>query len=86
MVCVDLMYMGYEIFRAESPSRSCDLIALRNGKPLKIEVRTGSKRKDGGIGNYGRGKLKPERYDILAVVLHNGEIYYLDPQSQSITI
>jgi hypothetical protein len=42
IIASDLLRRHYEVFRSVSPSCSCDLIALRNGVSLRIEVRTGS--------------------------------------------
>ena len=39
-VSTDLLARGYEVFRAVSPSCSCDLIARKGGRALRIEVRT----------------------------------------------
>jgi len=40
-VALDLLRRGYHVFRALSPSCPADLVAYRDGDPLKIEVRTG---------------------------------------------
>lgn len=39
-VAVDLLRRGFDVFRALSPSCSCDLVALKPGLVLRIEVRT----------------------------------------------
>ena len=31
---------GYSVFRSLSPNASCDLIILKEGKPLRVEVKT----------------------------------------------
>ena len=40
---------GYEVFRALDPCASCDLIALKDGKTQRVQVRTAHAhtRKDG---------------------------------------
>lgn len=63
-VAVDLLLKGYEVFRAVSSACSCDLAILKNGKLLRVEVKTGA---------YYNGKLyankgKIHQYDILAIV------------------
>jgi hypothetical protein len=68
-VAVDLLSKGYEVFRALSPSASCDLLALRNGKVLRVESRTSVYRRDGT-----RSAKKPlakdaGRQDVFAWVL-----------------
>lgn len=54
-VSIDLMANGYEVFRAISPSCSCDLLALKNGKMFDVEVRTGYERKNGWVGCPNQG-------------------------------
>jgi len=41
VACAYLMRAGYEVFRAVSPSTSCDLIACRDGVTKRVEVRSG---------------------------------------------
>jgi hypothetical protein len=68
-VAVDLLSKGYEVFRALSPSASCDIIALRAGKILRIESRTATYRKDG-IRNSKKPLSKDVgRQDVFAWVL-----------------
>ena len=75
IVSADLLSKGYEVFRALSQNCSCDLAILRNGKLLRIEVRTGYK-------DLISGKvLTPKRSfraDILATVA-GGQCYYAPP-------
>ena len=40
MVSSDLLKKGYAVFRALSPSCFCDLIAIKNKRIIRIEVRT----------------------------------------------
>ena len=40
-VAIDLLIKGYNVFRALSPSCPCDLAILKDGKLLRLEVRTG---------------------------------------------
>jgi predicted nucleic acid-binding Zn ribbon protein len=69
-VACDLFTKGYEVFRALSPSCSCDLIALKNGVASKIEVRTATKYKTTiNASNYNF------RGDYLVKVLKNRIIY-----------
>jgi len=74
-VSVDLLLRGYEVFRALSPSSSCDLAATKDGKFLKIEVTTGYISVSGKV--LAPKKLDRE-FDVLAVVMHDGCIVY-DP-------
>lgn len=74
MVTYDLMLKGYEVYRAISPSSSCDLIALKGGLAIRVEVTKGTR----------TGKVKrlwwpphiPSRYDLLAVWESDGAITY----------
>lgn len=65
MVSCDLIKKGYEVFRALSQSCSCDLVALKNEKCVRIEVRYSNT-------IYiptGKGMVnKKHRADVLAIV------------------
>lgn len=65
-VSADLMKRGYEVYRTMSHHASCDLVALRNDKLVRIEVRAAKK---GQCGTHGV-------YDCLAAVDPDGTIYY----------
>lgn len=71
-VSVDLLGKGYSVFRALSPSCSCDLVILKGSKLVRVEVTTGA---------YSiTGKLQFPRHDqqnldVLAIVLANQIIY-----------
>ena len=45
-LATDLMSKGYSVFRALSASCFCDFIAIKDGKMLRIEARTGYFNKD----------------------------------------
>lgn len=68
---VDLLSKGYEVFRAISPACSCDLIALKNNRCVRIEVRTAdiSKSESGAIKIYKyeveRDKGRQEHYGLI---------------------
>jgi hypothetical protein len=79
-VAIDLMESGYEVFRALSPARSCDLIALAPGVTLRIEVRTGSQSAVSGHVTYSRAAADPDHY---AVVL-GGRVLY-EPELAPLT-
>ena len=67
---VDLMIKGWEVFRALSPSSSCDLLGFKNDKMIKIEVRTGYKNEEGKIFCKRQNKA-----DCLAIALPNEIVY-----------
>ena len=75
VVACDLLRRGFEVFRAVSGACSCDLAVIKNGKLLRIEVKTSYK-------NKYTGKLivpghKKQNLDILAVVVNGSEVTYL---------
>lgn len=75
IVACDLLRRGYEVFRALSPSASCDLAILKAGKLLRVEVRTGYRdRITGQVGT-----TRTHRADILAIAVHDGSIVYEPP-------
>ena len=72
-VAIDLMQKGYEVFRALSPASSCDIAVLKNGKLIRVEVRTGYKGRVNEL-IYFNKNIKAE---LLAVVVHHtNEIFY----------
>ncbi len=75
LVCADLMRRGYDVFRAQSPSCPCDVIAMIDGQTYKVEVTTGYMREDGQF-SYPKKNNRYD-YDIIAIVFHNGDILYL---------
>lgn len=59
----DLMLKGYDVFRALSPSSMCDLVAIKNNKAIKVEVRSGTYLANGDV-TY----IKSNRADVVMVV------------------
>lgn len=70
-MAIDLLFRGYEVFRSVSPSCSCDLAILKDGRLLKVEVRTGKYSTGGKVFT----NFKNVRAEILAIVLHDRLIY-----------
>ena len=70
-ICVDLLSKGYEVFRSVSPTSSCDLAILKDGKLLKVEVRTGYRSRSGNL----MFKKTDRGHDIYAVVIGNNTMY-----------
>jgi hypothetical protein len=80
LVCADLLSRGIEVFIAAHPSSSCDMVAFINNEPVKIEVKYSR------LDEFGRAvgvdiAHQMGKFDILAVVDHDGNIYY-QPASQ----
>ena len=74
LVSADLMKKGFEVYRALSPSSSCDILVLKENKMKRIEVRTGYRSTDGKRITTIRDNF---RADHLAIVIHNtNEIIY----------
>ena len=73
VVATDLLKMGFHVFRSLSPACPCDLAILSNNKLIRVEVTTGY-RSIGG--NIQHNKKDIGKFDILAVVEHNGTITY----------
>ena len=76
IISIDLLRRGYEVFRALSPSCSCDLAIFKNGQLKRIEVRTGWYTK---TGKAAAVKLKErDKIDILAIYIRvDNSIHYL---------
>lgn len=75
VVCADLLDRGIHVYRSMSPDSPCDLVALVDGKPFRIEVKCSRKDR---YGNVVRPNNHPDRYDVLACVLPGPCIYYFD--------
>lgn len=73
LVAVDLLRLGWQVFRCISPCGSCDLVAMRADDLLRVEVTTAVRNKNG---TWGYPAKDSRRYDILALVTHAGEIMY----------
>lgn len=82
-VCSDLLLKGYEVFRSVAPTCSCDLIALKDSKSLRIEVKVGHRMASGGLKKL---KTKPELHDILAIVEKTGPVHYFLPDHTPTTL
>lgn len=76
LVCADLLKRGYEVFRAVSPSCSCDLIALKNKVCMRVEVRTGYQTPRGPSCADKNNPNRKERHEILAVVVAGIPFYF----------
>lgn len=74
-VCVDLLLKGYDVFRAVSPSCSCDLIALKGDRKIRVEVRTGSVSARTGKRQCRKSARDEGRYDCYAFCYHDSIVY-----------
>lgn len=78
MVCIDLLKKGFDVFKSISPASNCDILALKEGRVLKLEVRTARyyKMSNGGIKlSYPLQRLEGK---FLVLVTHSdGKIHYI---------
>ncbi len=72
---VDLLSKGYAVFRALSSSCPCDLIILKNGTVLKIEVRTTHINPSGKMARSTNKKDNKLNIDHYARVLPHTVVY-----------
>ena len=69
LVSADLLKKGYEVFRALSPGCSCDLVAMKNEKLIRVEVKTRQK-------SQGSFSFKTKKKaDLLALVMGDKVLY-----------
>lgn len=77
LVSADLLRRGYHVFRAISPNGPVDLIAMKDGKPWRIEVKTGTIYRGTERRSWPKPRY-PEQTDHVAVVfLAKNEITYI---------
>lgn len=72
-VAADLMLRGFDVFRALSPQCSCDLAILRDGKLLRVEVRSGRPAKNRKRPFWAHPKKN--KSELFALVLPDDIIY-----------
>jgi len=80
-VCVELMAMGFSVFRAQSPHCSVDLVVLCGTKCMRVAVKTSYLKHSGEV----IIPKEPHPHDILALVLPD-EIRYYDAQRLPLNI
>jgi hypothetical protein len=74
MVCANLLSRGWYVFRSVSPTAPCDLVAMKYGSLIRVEVKTGQQT------NYGKVVPRSKKglavtFDVLAVV-YEGVVTY----------
>ena len=74
----DLAERGYEVFRPVSTKASCDIIALREGRVVRVEVRHGFLRRDGTV-SYVR-KRDGRAYDVFVAVV-GSTLHYIPAEA-----
>lgn len=83
LAAAELLRQGYYVFRNMGPTGPCDLIALKNGICLRVEVKTQVPYAKGlpTSRNYELG----EDYDLLALVDYNGTVTFHTEQMHAAT-
>lgn len=79
IVSADLLDRGFEVFRSVAQACSCDLIAMKGRKLIRIEVRTGKMSQTAGKVKFQHGLKDSGRYDSFAVVTTGEVTYFAGP-------
>lgn len=77
LAAVDLLSRGYEVFRSVSQACSCDLIAMKNRRLLRVEVRMAARNPSTGTLYW--PPMDSKKADIGAVITDMGAVVYVDP-------
>lgn len=91
VICADLLKRGYEVFRSVSAHASCDLLAQKEGRIYRIEVRTAhficgqvrwASKNERLLANKESGNASASLYDILAAFVReqNRIVYFSTKQ------
>lgn len=75
-VCANLLRSGFAVFRAVADHEDCDVVAIKDGKVYRVEVKTCRRLASGKIV---MPQADPARFDVLAAIDHFGCISYLPP-------
>jgi len=74
-VVIDLLSKGYDVYRSCSPNSSCDLVATKGPRTIRLEVAIGYYAGKDGRYTYNRHQGSSDFFDIIAVVLHDKIVY-----------
>lgn len=80
----DLMRLGFNVFRALSPSCYCDLIATKDNKTYHIEVRTGYLNFNGKLSFPNR--VSGEIDFFIIPETNTGKVYYCNKDREIIDV
>lgn len=84
LIASDLMKNEFSVFRALSPACFCDLIAVKNGKIFRVEVKTAYRSKNG---NIGTSPTVSSNYDVLGLYIRQEDrIFYRNNEKQDMDI
>lgn len=88
VVCADLLEKGFSVFRSLSPSCFCDVIAVKDNKLHKIEVRTAYKNPISGNLTFPTKLSKSGNNKVSCYALYErneNKIYYLSLDKKEYT-
>jgi hypothetical protein len=81
IACAELMRLGFHVYRCESPAAPFDLVAYRDGRCLRVEVKTVSYK----VGPDGKPLFAPtvcmpknDEWDLLAVVGLDADVFLFE--------
>lgn len=80
LVCADLMYRGWHVYRCVSPQAPCDIMAWKGETLLRIECRSGSRRE--GTGALVYAQPNDRIYDVLAISDLERRVEYRGPLAE----
>lgn len=81
IACADLMFRGWNVYRALSPNAPCDLIAWKGERILRIEVRSARR---GQNGNLRYAQPSNRIYEVLALIDIEQKLEYRGPAASEI--
>lgn len=76
LVCTNLLERGFSVFRSVSPSCPCDLIAMKDSKTIRVEVKTAYMSLGGKLMAPKHDRWK---YDTIAYAVRGHGIVYNPP-------
>jgi hypothetical protein len=74
IACADLLHRGWHVYRSVSATAPCDLVIIKHGGVLRVEVKTGNAINQGKRSVRKEDEFEP-RYDVLAIVFE-GKVTY----------
>lgn len=76
VAAADLMRRGFPVYRACAPAANFDLVAVVEGRLLRVEVRSASLSASGRLYCHAPAR---DRWDVLAMVDQHGAVTYRPP-------
>lgn len=77
LACADLFQQGYEVYKSLCPSAKCDLLALKDGRVTRVEVKMTELSEREGLPLCDL-RSKMGEFDTLIAVTPAGKIFYFD--------